>query len=201
MAATRPEPLIFHATMRGFGQALLKRAAIPPDGFAPSPEFLRPLLQGDDAAARWCGEGGCTPMLAAALTEAVAALVPQQGADPRQWRWGAAHVAQFDHAILRFIPYLRDWVGLRAAPGGDGETVARAAFRGAGFAAVHGAGFRGVMDLAQPDGAFAVIATGQSGHPFSRHWGDMLPLWRDGALLPLAAPREVTGRIRLNPAP
>ena len=201
MAATRPEPLIFHATMRGFGQALLKRAAIPPDGFAPSPEFLRPLLQGSDAAARWCGADGCAPLLAAALAEAVAALAPQHGANPRQWRWGAAHVAQFDHAILRFIPFLRDWLGLRAAPGGDGETVARAAFRGTGFAAVHGAGFRGVMDLAQPDGAYAVIATGQSGHPFSRHWGDMLPLWRDGALLPLAAPREVTGRIRLNPAP
>jgi hypothetical protein len=29
----------------------------------------------------------------------------------------------------------------------------------------------------------------------------MLPLWRDGALLPLAAARDVTGRIRLNPAP
>jgi len=201
MAADRPEPLIFHATMRGFGQALLKRAAIPPDGFTPSPEFLRPLLQGGDAASRWCGEGGCAPLLAASLTEALAALAPKHGADPRQWRWGSAHVAQFDHAILRFIPYLRDWLGLRAAPGGDGETVARAAFRGAGFAAVHGAGFRGVMDLAAPDGAFAVIATGQSGHPFSRHWGDMLPLWRDGALLPLAAPREVTGRIRLNPAP
>jgi penicillin amidase len=201
MDATRPEPLIFHATMRGFGRALLVHAKLPADAFAPSPEFLRPLLQGSDAAVRWCGEGGCAPLLAAALAEAVAALTPQYGADPRQWRWGAAHVAQFDHAILRFIPFLRDWLGLRAAPGGDGETVARAAFRGTGFAAVHGAGFRGVMDLAQPDGAFAVIATGQSGHPFSRHWGDMLPLWRDGALLPLAAPREVTGRIRLNPAP
>jgi penicillin amidase len=201
MDATRPEPLIFHATMRGFGRALLVHAKLPADAFAPSPEFLRPLLQGSDAAVRWCGEGGCAPLLAAALAEAVAALTPQYGADPRQWRWGAAHVAQFDHAILRFIPFLRDWLGLRAAPGGDGETVARAAFRGSGFAAVHGAGFRGVMDLAQPDGAFAVIATGQSGHPFSRHWGDMLPLWRDGALLPLAAPREVTGRIRLNPAP
>ena len=201
MDATRPEPLIFHATMRGFGRALLVHAKLPADAFAPSPEFLRPLLQGSDAASRWCGEGGCAPLLAVALAEAVAALTPQYGADPRQWRWGAAHVAQFDHAILRFIPFLRDWLGLRAAPGGDGETVARAAFRGTGFAAVHGAGFRGVMDLAQPDGAYAVIATGQSGHPFSRHWGDMLPLWRDGALLPLAAPREVTGRIRLNPAP
>ena len=201
MAADRPEPLIFHATMRGFGRALLARAAMPPDSFAPSPEFLRPLLQGSDTVVRWCGADGCAPMLAAALTEAVVALSAEHGAEPRQWRWGAAHIARFDHAILRFIPYLRDWLGLAAAPGGDGETVARAAFRGAGFAAVHGAGFRGVMDLAAPDGAYAVIATGQSGHPFSRHWGDMLPLWRDGALLPMAAPREVTGRIRLNPAP
>jgi penicillin amidase len=201
MAAARPEPLIFHATMRGFGQALLKRAAIPPDGFAPSPEFLRPLLQGSDAATRWCGSDGCAPILAAALTEAVAALAAEHGADPSQWRWGGAHVARFDHALLRFIPYVRDWLGLAAAPGGDGETVARAAFRGRSFAAVHGAGFRGVMDLAAPDGGYAVIATGQSGHPFSRHWGDMLPLWRDGALLPLAAARDVTGRIRLNPAP
>jgi penicillin amidase len=201
MAAARPEPLIFHATMRGFGQALLKRAAIPPDGFAPSPEFLCPLLQGSDAAERWCGDDGCAPMLAAALTEAVAALAAQHGADPQQWRWGAAHIARFDHAMLRFIPYIRDWLGLAAAPGGDGETVARAAFRGGSFAAVHGAGFRGVMDLAAPEGAYAVIATGQSGHPFSRHWGDMLPLWRDGALLPLAAARDVTGRIRLTPAP
>jgi len=58
-----------------------------------------------------------------------------------------------------------------------------------------------VMDLAAPDGAYAVIATGQSGHPFSRHWGDMLPFWRDGALVPLAAAREVTGQIALKPAP
>ena len=201
MDAARPEPLIFHATMRGFGRALLVHAKLPADAFAPSPEFLRPLLQGSDAASRWCGEGGCAPMLAAALAEAVAALTAEHGADPRQWRWGAAHIARFDHAMLRFIPYVRDWLGLAAAPGGDGETVARAAFRGTGFGAVHGAGFRGVMDLAAPDGAYAVIATGQSGHPFSRHWGDMLPLWRDGALLPLAAARDATGRIRLNPAP
>jgi len=117
----------------------------------------------------------------------------------QKWRWGAAHIARFDHPMLRFIPYIRDWLGLSAAPGGDGETVARAAFRQSAFTAVHGAGLRSVMDLATPDGAFAVIATGQSGHPFSRHWSDMLPLWQQGRLLPLHAPEGEGGRISLTP--
>lgn len=199
MAADRAEPLIFHATLRGFGQALLARAALPADGFAPSPEFLRPLLRGGDAALRWCGAAGCAPMLAAALQEAVSALAAEYGPDPVQWRWGAAHIARFDHPMLRFIPYIRDWLGLSAAPGGDGETVARAAFRQGAFTAVHGAGLRSVMDLATPDGAFAVIATGQSGHPFSRHWSDMLPLWQQGRLLPLHTPEGEGGRISLTP--
>jgi penicillin amidase len=58
-----------------------------------------------------------------------------------------------------------------------------------------------VFDLAHPDGALAVIATGQSGHPMSRHWADMLPLWRDGAMLRLG-PLEGApgGRLRLLPA-
>ncbi|NBS45245.1 MAG: penicillin acylase family protein, partial [Acetobacteraceae bacterium] len=35
MAAARPEPLIFHATLRRFGAALLVQAKLPPDAFAP----------------------------------------------------------------------------------------------------------------------------------------------------------------------
>jgi penicillin amidase len=38
-----------------------------------------------------------------------------------------------------------------------------------------------------PDGprGFVVIPTGQSGNPFSRHYDDMLPLWRSGRLVAL----------------
>ena len=32
-----------------------------------------------------------------------------------------------------------------------------------------------------PTATLAIIATGQSGNPASGHWGDLLPLWRDGA--------------------
>jgi penicillin amidase len=71
----------------------------------------------------------------------------------------------------------------------------------ADFSHVHGPGLRLVADLASPDGLFAVIATGQSGHPFSRHWMDLTGTWASGGLLRIgrAAERE-DGRILLSPA-
>jgi penicillin amidase len=69
-----------------------------------------------------------------------------------------------------------------------------------GFAHVHGAGLRLVADLADPEATLAVIATGQSGHPLSAHWGDLLAPWRDGGMIRLG--RAATGPvIRLRPAP
>lgn len=45
-----------------------------------------------------------------------------------------------------------------------------------------------------------MIATGQSGHPLSRHWGDLLEPWRRGQTLRLGrVPETVAGRILLVP--
>jgi penicillin amidase len=128
-------------------------------------------------------------------------VTPTQGADPAAWRWGAAHPARFDHPLLRFVPGLGALTRIATPSAGDSETVNRAGLRaeaGGIFANVHGAGFRGVFDLAEPAGAFAIIATGQSGHPLSPHWADQLARWRDGLLLRIGAeaPRE---RISLVP--
>ena len=57
------------------------------------------------------------------------------------------------------------------------------------FRHVHGAGFRAVYDLADLDNSRFVIATGQSGNIWSRHWGDLVGLWRDGGSLRLAGDR------------
>jgi penicillin amidase len=92
---------------------------------------------------------------------------------------------------------------LEVPTGGDGETIARGGFRGAGdrpFAHGHGAGLRLVAELGDPDGLLAMIATGQSGHPLSDHWGDLLQRWRDGDVLRLGRePEREAGRIRLTP--
>jgi penicillin amidase len=105
--------------------------------------------------------------------------------------------------VLRLVPGLGTLARLSVPTAGDGETVARAGARseqGGMFPNVHGAGFRGVFDLSDPSGAQVVIATGQSGHPMSRHWGDLLPIWQQGRLIRLG-PIEGTaaGSLVLHP--
>ncbi len=39
-----------------------------------------------------------------------------------------------------------------------------------------------------------VVAGGQSGHPFSRHYGDLLALWREGRTHPMPFAREQVER-------
>lgn len=201
MLAGQPQPLIFHATLRRFGRAALASRNVPPDAWGVTPEFLAHLLAPDSRGAPWCGEGGCPALLARSFAEAVAALAAEHGPDPTAWRWGPAHAARFEHPLLRFLPGFDALTRIATPTAGDGETLLRGAYRGDSFANIHGAGFRGVFDLATPDGALGVLATGQSGHPMSRHWADQMPLWREGATLALGTtPLPPARDIRLLPA-
>jgi penicillin amidase len=203
MAADAPQPLIFHAWLRAFRRLALDAGGAGAAGDSVGPEFLRALLHPDGRGRAWCGEDRCAPLLARALDEAVRDLSSRFGADPAAWRWGAVHVARFEHPLLRFVPGLGALTRLEAATGGDGETIARGGFRDAGdrpFAHAHGAGLRAVFDLGDPDGVLVMIATGQSGHPLSDRWGGLLQRWRDGDVLRLGrVPDRETGRIRLTP--
>jgi len=194
MAAGLPQPLLWNAWQRRFLALVMAENGVPAG--AGSPEFLAFLLRGE--APRWC-RPDCTALAGRALAEAMAQLTASHGADPGAWRWGAAHPAVFEHPLLRFLPVLGGMTRLSVASAGDGQTVLRGS-PGAGFTNVHGAGLRLVADLGSADGLLAVIATGQSGHPLSRHWGDLLPLWRDGTMLRLTrASAAVTGQVELRP--
>ncbi|MBX9699065.1 MAG: penicillin acylase family protein, partial [Acetobacteraceae bacterium] len=205
MAADRPEPLILAAWREAVLAQAMARTGLPPAARpAGSAEFLAFLLHPDGRGAWWC-EDDCVALAGRALGAAVAGLAAEHGSDPAAWRWGNAHVARFEHPVLRFVPVLGPLVRLQAVTGGDGETLNRGSYRGGGagdqrFAHVHGAGLRLVVDLADPDATLAVIATGQSGHPLSAHWGDLLEYWRGGTMLRLdRVPATEAGRITLLP--
>jgi penicillin amidase len=220
MRADAPQPLIFNAWWPLAARAALAMGGVPAGAWPPTPEFLSFVLNPDMRGAHWCRPAGepapdapsaqgigdaCAALVASALERATAQLTESFGPDPAAWRWGMAHRARFEHPLLRFLPVLGDWTRIEVPTGGDSDTINRGGMAGGGFAHVHGPGLRAVFDLSVPEGAEAVIGTGQSGHPLSRHWADQTPVWAghapDGALLlPLGpVPGQSGGVLRLEP--
>ena len=185
MAVNRPEPLIFDAWMRRFLADVLARNAVPASTVVPRDEFTAWVLtpagasQGASQKALWCG-GDCAPMLATALDEATRELSRRYGSDPSRWRWGDTHQAVFAHPILGRLPVIGPLLTVRVEQPGGNETLFRGGMAPGTFDAVHGAEYRGVYDLADPDRSVFVAVPGQSGNPLSRHAQDMLGRWLRG---------------------
>ena len=143
---------------------------------------------------------GCTGVLAVpdpaardrllddALGAAVAATVRDHGDNPAAWRWGDVNKVRFDHPIALAFPALARLLSRGPFPsGGDNDTV-RLSWSGsrAGiFAPVTSAFWRAVYTLDDWGASVGSTAPGQSGHPASPHYADMIDDWLDGRPRPL----------------
>ena len=143
-----------------------------------------------------------------ALDDALLWIKETWGTQLESLRWGDAHQATHDHPVLGDVPLLRYFVNIRQSTSGGDNTLQRGLTRGTGkdpFYNVHGAGYRGVYDFADPDSSVFVTSTGQSGHFLSRHYDDMAQLWRRGEYIPMSLDAELAraaavGVTRLEPA-
>jgi penicillin G amidase len=121
------------------------------------------------------------------LEEAVNELRKQLGADRKAWQWGALHVAEFKHQFSgKLAGSAFDLKSV--ARGGDANTVN--ATGGGGFRQTAGASYRQILDVGNWDNSVAINVPGQSGQPFSPHYGDLLTLWAEGKYFPLLYSRE-----------
>ncbi len=194
-----PQPLLFNEWVRQFDVSLLQRAGVPP-GIAGLPSDLVAYAL-TPAGAWWCG-GECGPQLADTLKAAVATLTAQHGPVPAEWRWGAVHQAVFAHPLLSQIPLLRALATWRIEQPGDDTTVYRGGTRADDWASVHGAGYRGVYDLADLDRSLFAITPGQSGHPLRHTAASLMRSWRDGTSLHLGPQQDhVSVTLHLLPQP
>ncbi len=111
------------------------------------------------------------------------------GRNVESWRWGDLHQAAQDHPVLGDVAVLRYFVNIRQSTSGDDHTLMRGVTKGDGenpYLNVHGAGYRGVYDFADPDSSVFIISTGQSGHPLSRHYDNLGERWRRGEYIPMS---------------
>ncbi len=181
-------PTVFNAWTARFYALLLERQHIPArDGAIP--EDLTGWLLGrapPEARQAWCGDADCGPLLRQALDRAGSDLAERFGRDPSDWRWGRLHQAVFAHPFLGALPVLGALTTARVSVPGDDTTL----FRGGDpepnrFAALHGAAYRGVYDLADLDRSRFIVVPGQSGNPLSTHAYDMVQRWADGDTISL----------------
>ena len=213
----QPEPLIYAAWLRALQERLIRDQLGPlANEFThPNPVFIERVYRDIDGASAWCDVKQsspvetCTDIARLALDDALIWIGERYGTALESLRWGDVHQATHDHPVLGEVPVLRYFVNIRQSTSGGDNTLLRGRTRGSGdepFQNVHGAGFRGVYDFADPDSSVFITATGQSGHFLSRHYDDLAQLWRRGEYIPMSLDPELAraaavGVTVLNPAP
>ncbi|WP_170592558.1 penicillin acylase family protein [Ruegeria arenilitoris] len=210
-----PEPLIYAAWVRALQKRLIA------DDLGPlakefkhvEPLFIERVFRDIDGASAWCDVRQsapvetCTDMARLALDDALVWISERYGSQLESLRWGDAHQATHDHPVLGEVPVLRYFVNIRQSTSGGDNTLQRGRTSGEGpdpFQNVHGAGYRGVYDFADPDSSVFITATGQSGHFLSRYYDDQAQLWRRGEYIPMSldldlARAAAVGTTRLMP--
>ncbi len=149
-------------------------------------------------------------ILLRALENALAFMTETYGADRAAWRWGDLHTATFVSAPLgqSGINLLERLVN--AGPvrtGGSSEAVNATGWQvGEDFTVTSLPSFRMIVDLGDLENSQALHTTGQSGHPLSAHYRDMIDRWRRILYEPLhfgeeAVSAAAVNRLELRPAP
>lgn len=197
-----PEPLIYATWLRKLQERLIRDELGPlADEFDHvEPLFIERVFRDVEGASAWCDVfqsapvESCADMARLALDDALLDIEERYGTALETLRWGDAHQATHDHPVLGKVPVLRYFVNIRQSTSGGDNTLMRGKTKGTDpdpFHNVHGAGYRGVYDFADPDSSVFVNSTGQSGHFLSRHYDDLAQLWRRGEYIPMSLDEDL----------
>lgn len=166
----------------------------------PSSAILLGLLH--DSASAWWDDRRTSDaiedrdaILVASLEAAHDSLVRRYGdASGGGWRWSAVGATRIMH-LLGIPAFSERGIAVQGGPG----TLNPSSTGG------HGPSWRMVVELGDSVRAWGTYPGGQSGNPISPHYKDRIPLWRQGLLDTLFAPRDTaslvpSSRLRLVPA-
>ena len=197
-----PEPLIYATWLRMLQDRLVRDELGPltSEFKHVEPLFIERVFRDVEGASAWCDVfqsapiETCADMARLALDDALLQISQKYGSALESLRWGDAHQATHDHPVLGKVPVLRYFVNIRQSTSGGDHTLMRGRTKGTDpdpFQNVHGAGYRGVYDFADPDSSVFISSTGQSGHFLSRHYDDLAQLWRRGEYIPMSLDQDL----------
>jgi penicillin amidase len=133
-------------------------------------------------------------ILLRALKKAASELSEAQGADMDKWRWGDLHTATFANQSLGQCGIgLVEALFNRGPVAVDG-TLATVNQEDYSLSEPYDvktvASYRQIIDLGDFTRSISMHTTGQSGHPFHRHYDDMIDRWRSIEYHPMLWERE-----------
>ena len=132
----------------------------------------------------------------AALDAAAKDLAARLGNDLAKWRWGDLHTVAFEHPLSAVKPLDRVLTIGPVKRAGDGYSPNNGAYSlTEPFTVRSHASERQIVDLGDLDGSVSILPTGQSGQPFSKHWGDQTQLWSSGGTKPMPLSRDRLGQL------
>jgi len=145
-------------------------------------------------------------LLHQALREGLGSLQAELGADMARWTWGRLNRVRFAHPVGDVKPlHLLFNRGPYPMPG-DQDTLLRASGppRFPFEPVMVGDAVRFIADPGDWEQSRIVIPGGQSGHVASRHYADLIPLWREGRFQAMPFRRDqveryAEGRLLLLP--
>lgn len=130
------------------------------------------------------------------LKDAMGMLEALLGSNRAKWTWGRQTSLEFKHLVGK--EGWRAWLFNRGpiSIGGGRETINAGWFDLRDpFAVRRISSYRFVVDMAHPKRAIAINHMGESEHPLSRHYADMLKPWSSGSYHDLSpALEEISGR-------
>ena len=197
MDKDRPEPLIFTAFMASLRRMLMEdKTGLNME--AKDPFAVKTLISLMTDHPSWCDapdkpDPDCKRTLGAALDDGLALLVKRDGADMTQWRWGHEHMSLLQHRVYSHVPLLDRVSDLSLPSSGGFYTLDRGGGAGGQGQAVRPHPRRGLSRPLRPRRSGKsrfMITTGQSGHIFSPHYGDLAPLWNDVKSIPLTGAED-----------
>jgi len=209
-AAALFESFRLHLTERTFrddlGDSLLRQAK------SPVLYALEPVVK--DPQSPWFDDRR-TPktetrdeILLLALKDAVAELTERLGPNMEKWRWGDLHTATFKNQALGQSGIA--WIerifnrGPVATDGTAGAVNNTGYSLNAPYDVRSGPSYRQIVDAGDWSRSVSMHTTGQSGHPFHRHYDDMIDPWRNIQYHPMLWSRteveaQAEGILRLVP--
>jgi penicillin amidase len=147
-------------------------------------------------------------VLLEALQESYAWLEDRFGDDMQAWSWGELHSATFENQSLgqSGIGLIEAMFNRGPVPASGGTSIVNAtSWSTDELAVVRGVpSERMILDLADWERSLTMHTTGQSGHAYHEHYGDMILPWRDIQYHPMHWGRSATesdaeGVLRLEP--